>query len=99
MVDRKEDPAESFDRFWPSWRYGPGGEAAVFNSPEEVPEGWEDHPSKVKEPKPAKQVQAEAAVMDELTDQEIMEQLSAAGLQFNKNWPRSKLLAVLEKGK
>ena len=34
-------------RFWPSWRYGPGGAAAIFERPEDVPEGWEDHPSKV----------------------------------------------------
>lgn len=32
---------------WPAWRYGPGGQAQIFHSPEEVPEGWEDHPQKV----------------------------------------------------
>jgi hypothetical protein len=30
---------------WPSWRYGPKGEAQVFNSPGEVPTGWLEHPS------------------------------------------------------
>lgn len=34
------------DKF-PSWRYGPKGEAAVFDSEADVPRGWEDHPSKV----------------------------------------------------
>jgi hypothetical protein len=33
--------------YWPSWRYGPDGQAAVFNSEDDVPEGWADHPAKV----------------------------------------------------
>lgn len=32
---------------WPSWRYGPNGQAQIFEHEEQVPEGWEDHPSKV----------------------------------------------------
>jgi hypothetical protein len=31
---------------WPSWRYGPKGESAVFESEADVPAGWHDHPSK-----------------------------------------------------
>jgi hypothetical protein len=31
---------------WPSCRYGPGGASAVFDCEEDVPAGWEDHPSK-----------------------------------------------------
>lgn len=31
---------------FPSWRYGPKGEAAVFESESDVPAGWHDHPSK-----------------------------------------------------
>lgn len=34
---------------WPSWRYGPGGKAAVFESETDVPDGWTDHPSKVED--------------------------------------------------
>jgi hypothetical protein len=30
-----------------SWRYGPGGEVKLFDSDEELPEGWYDHPSLV----------------------------------------------------
>jgi len=29
------------------WAYGPGGQSAIFNHEKEIPEGWEDHPSKV----------------------------------------------------
>lgn len=26
--------------YWPSWRHGPNGQQAIFNSPEDVPVGW-----------------------------------------------------------
>lgn len=29
---------------WPSWRYGPNGEAQVFHRIEDVPVGWKDDP-------------------------------------------------------
>lgn len=29
---------------WPAWRYGPNGEARIFASAGEVPEGWGKHP-------------------------------------------------------
>lgn len=32
---------------WPAWRYGPNGQSEVFTETSAVPEGWEDHPSKV----------------------------------------------------
>lgn len=34
------------DKNWPAWRYGPNGESLIFQSEDEVPAGWEDHPSK-----------------------------------------------------
>lgn len=41
---------------WPAWRYGPDGASDVFEHEKDVPPGWVDHPSKVKEataaPKP-----------------------------------------------
>ena len=30
---------------WPSFRYGPEGERAVFQRPEDVPAGWQDSPN------------------------------------------------------
>lgn len=33
---------------WPSWRYGPGGQAKVFEREEDVPAGWVDHPAGVR---------------------------------------------------
>ena len=35
---------------WPAWRYGPDGAADVFQRAADVPEGWQDHPSKVISP-------------------------------------------------
>jgi hypothetical protein len=34
---------------WPSWRYGPNGESAIFDNEEDVPAGWADHPSRALE--------------------------------------------------
>jgi hypothetical protein len=32
---------------YPAWRYGPNGQSQIFQSPADVPAGWQDHPSKV----------------------------------------------------
>lgn len=37
---------ENQDKNWPAWRYGPKGEAAVFEAEKDVPKGWHDHPAK-----------------------------------------------------
>lgn len=37
------------DENWPAWRYGPNGQSAVFESEDDVPKGWVDHPTKVKD--------------------------------------------------
>lgn len=29
----------------PAWMYGPNGEAAIFERPEDVPAGWTDSPA------------------------------------------------------
>jgi hypothetical protein len=34
---------------WPSWRYGPNGEARIFESADDVPAGWTDSPGKAPE--------------------------------------------------
>jgi len=64
---------------WPSWRYGPKGAADIFNSEDEVPEGWQDHPSKVDgnidDPEPEK---AEEPVEQE-TDKVERERINALG--------------------
>jgi len=37
------------DNHWPSWRYGPDGQAAIFQEGDEIPEGWVDSPGKARE--------------------------------------------------
>lgn len=46
-------------QLWPSWRYGPKGEAQIFDREEDVPKGWKDHPSKF-----GKKAEDEVAVPD-----------------------------------
>jgi hypothetical protein len=45
---------------WPSWRYGPNGEAQIFEKAEDVPKGWEDHPSKFEKKTEIEEVAEEA---------------------------------------
>ena len=45
---------------WPSWRYGPQGEAQVFASAGEVPAGWKEHPSHFDKPEKAASTKAVA---------------------------------------
>lgn len=35
------------DKNWPSWRYGPSGEAQIFQREADVPKGWVDSPGKL----------------------------------------------------
>jgi hypothetical protein len=32
---------------YPAWFYGPNGQSQIFQSDNEVPAGWQDHPSKI----------------------------------------------------
>lgn len=36
------------EQTFPAWFYGPDGEAAVFDSADDVPKGWADHPGNAK---------------------------------------------------
>lgn len=47
MAKQKKTRTPYVHQAWPSWRYGPNGQAQIFEHEEQVPEGWEDHPSKV----------------------------------------------------
>ncbi len=41
-------PGKVIGNSWPSWRYGPNDQCAIFASEADVPKDWEDHPSKIK---------------------------------------------------
>lgn len=34
---------------WPAWYFGPDGARDIFEREEDVPKGWQNHPSKVKQ--------------------------------------------------
>lgn len=37
---------------YPRWMYGPGEQSRIFEKDDPIPEGWQDHPSKVEQTKP-----------------------------------------------
>jgi len=95
-----EDPNPTGEKVsWPAWYYGPDGRAEIFKSAEEVPSGWEDHPSKVKAPK-GKGAAKEPVVTDDpykdLSDGDIMKKLDDAKVDYKTDWPRDKLVALLK---
>jgi hypothetical protein len=91
----EEEPLHT-SRDWPSWRYGPGEQAAIFNSPEEVPDGWETHPSLVKEPKVKAAKGDETNEFDKLTLPELQAACTERKIEFQEKWPRDKLISILK---
>jgi hypothetical protein len=77
---------------WPSWRYGPEGQSAVFDAPEEVPEGWEDHPRKVKMVKVAREP-AKTLAAEQRNDEEA----KAAVAKLVEDHSQAELAEMLEK--
>lgn len=82
---------------WPAWFYGPDGAKEVFNNEDEVPAGWQDHPSKVGGEKRAKK---DEQVTDESPyrtwdDAKVITELKIRKIEFGERWPRQKLEALL----
>jgi hypothetical protein len=73
---------------WPAWRYGPDGQAQIFQSASEVPEGWKDHSV----PVPERQSRGDV-VVDRAA---LAEQLKARGIKVNPMWGASKMQEILE---
>jgi hypothetical protein len=77
---------------FPSFRYGPDGQSAIFENEDAVPSGWHDHPSKVKGARdPSKDI-GPPRRPDKAT---IMKDLKRRGIPFNPMTPASALLAML----
>lgn len=73
---------------WPAWRYGPDGQSAQFEGPEDVPAGWVNKP----------QLQYEAPE----PKQEICKETTAAELRehigkIDPRWGKAKIWEELEK--
>lgn len=71
---------------WPSWRYSPDGNSAIFHGPQDVPEGWEDHPSKVF-PAPDDAENNRASIIAALRERNV---------KFFMGAPTAKLAALLQ---
>lgn len=72
---------------WPSWRYGPDGEGAIFQSEAEVPEGWTRKPGDLYVPKPT------APVLDR---EDLIKQLVAKGVNPLPNWSKLYMKELLK---
>lgn len=86
---------------FPSWRYGPGDAAEIFNSAADVPKGWEDHPGKVAEkpaaaPKPPKAPKAPVDDVAKARKRQVAADLKALGVTFFGGAPLETLEAMLD---
>jgi hypothetical protein len=88
---------------WPAWYFGPDGQKQIFQSEEEVPEGWVDSPDKVGA--------APEEIIEENNDQvaSLIESNTAEGLvgmleamyerdatiEFVKTWPKLRLATTI----
>lgn len=86
MRRRKEMP----DWKWPSWRYGPEGQSAIFQKEEDVPEGW------TKRPDEAPEVYIARPDPEPLDRDELITKLSEIGVDIDPVWCNAHLKKVLD---
>lgn len=68
---------------WPAWRFGPDGQKAMFEKPEDVPMGWTSRP----------QLQFERPEPKETPTKEwVTEQLTNLGIEIDPRWGLGKLI-------
>lgn len=75
---------------WPSWYYGPDGEAKIFQREEDVPQGWKNTPYP---PAPEK---APEPVPTGPTREEMIAELEAAGVALKRNFSTAKLRELFD---
>jgi hypothetical protein len=92
---------------WPAWFYGPDGAAHVFNSPEEVPNGWASHPDLVGKKAELKDVALNISDDDDSvaelmkkTAAELIHILTVAQsidetIEFLPSWPKMRLAKTI----
>ncbi len=72
---------------WPAWRYSPDGESKLFETAEEVPEGWTAKPPSV-----IYEAQEQAPIDKEI----VIKQLEEFGVNIDPRWGAAKLREVLK---
>jgi hypothetical protein len=88
---------------WPAYRYGPNGQSAIFQSAEEVPDGWQDHPNKVggspdvilddNDDRVAKLI-ADNTAEDLIGHLELMQEQDQS-IEFHPKWPKLRLAKTI----
>lgn len=73
---------------WPSWRYGPEGQAEIFACEADVPEGWTRKPGEPEEPIDRPQV-------EHLDREKIIAQLLEKGIVADPRWAAVRLKDLL----
>lgn len=78
------------DLSWPSWRYGPEGESAVFRCEEDVPIGWTkkpgDTPVEVYSPPPTVPLDRDYLVTHLLEN----------GVEINPTWSNAHMKRIID---
>lgn len=74
---------------WPSWRYGPNGEKAIFKAPEDVPFGWT---SKQGTPEPI--IELPPVVI--LDRDELVAELTERGIAINPTWGNAHMKRIID---
>lgn len=88
---------------WPAWRYGPDGQSEIFQTEDDVPAGWKDHPSKVGKKDGKKAADDKGGdtdidkKVDAMDDAAVVARLKELKVEFSESWPASKLRAALKK--
>lgn len=71
---------------WPSWRYGPNGESAVFKQEADVPFGWTRKPGDIYVPNTSLSVDRD----------DVVGQLEALNVKIDPTWGKAHLKKVLD---
>lgn len=90
---------------FPAWFYGPDGQSAIFESAEEVPSGWRDHPAAFAEKGQEQEAPAGRQPTDVADDDafyqamsmdELRKALTAKNIAFHPAAKKEKLIALLK---
>lgn len=76
---------------WPSWRYGPDGESAIFQCLEDVPFGWTRKPGDIEEPHIEKP-------LFRLDRDDLFKQLQDAGIIASSKWSTAYIKELVDNG-
>lgn len=87
---------------WPAWFFGPDGAKQIFQSQDEVPAGWQDHPSKVgagPDVTVADDDERVTALLDQTVPDlighlELMQEQDDT-IEFSKSWPKLRLAKTI----